>query len=149
MRVKTFAHILAASLVRCPVILEAPSVAKATWLRSIQCIFSNGFVTTSYIDSDVPYVLCKVSLKSSQGQAGTPQINPFFNQPKHHSSKSVETNCSFTYPYKIVVKYIRNRVIRKVSLCFDRFWVHYSHKPMETQSKALEFQGIIHKARVY
>ena len=41
-----------------------------------------------------------------------------------------------------------NRVIRKVSLCFDRFRVHYSHKPMETQSKALEFRGIIHKARV-
>jgi hypothetical protein len=39
-------------------------------------------------------------------------------------------------------------VIRKVSLCFDRFGVHYSHKPMETQSKALEFRGIIHKARV-
>ena len=39
-------------------------------------------------------------------------------------------------------------VIRKVSLCFDIFWVHYSHKPMETQSKALEFRGIIHKARV-
>ena len=40
------------------------------------------------------------------------------------------------------------RVIRKVSLCFDRFRVHYSHKPMETQSKALEFRGIIHKVRV-
>ena len=41
-----------------------------------------------------------------------------------------------------------NRVIRKVSLCFDRFRVHYSHKPMETQSKALEFRGIIHKVMV-
>ena len=47
-----------------------------------------------------------------------------------------------------LAKSLDNRVIRKVSLCFDRFRVHYSHKPMETQSKALEFRGIIHKARV-
>jgi hypothetical protein len=54
MRVETSVHILAASYVRCPVILEAPSMAKSIWLRVIQCIFSNSLGTRLYIDFDVP-----------------------------------------------------------------------------------------------
>ena len=61
MRVGTSTHILVVSLVQCLVILKAPSLAKAIWLKDIQCIFSKSPMTNSYIDYVVPFQRSKNS----------------------------------------------------------------------------------------